>query len=120
MLADQVIDAAIIDTGSQKFQGLGSKESRISLVDSLGFCSLPPEVAGAHVPDEVPPSLQPQRADCSSESCLTSLESPSGAKKRMLSLDAMVAPLLWSEANARTQGFQLTQVNPHGIARYGI
>ncbi|XP_027366052.1 protein PHR1-LIKE 2-like isoform X2 [Abrus precatorius] len=130
MLADQFIGDTIIDSDSQKFQGLESKASRSSLVDPLGF--FPPqctEVGGMHVSEVQPPILQPQGADCSTESCLTSLESlggltlegsPGGSKKRMLSLDTMVAPLIWSEANTRTQGIPLAQVNPSGITRYGM
>ncbi|XP_022641087.1 protein PHR1-LIKE 2-like isoform X4 [Vigna umbellata] len=129
MLADQFIGDIIMDTDGQKFQGLESKTPRSSLVDHVGF--FPPvcsEVGGMHV-SEVPPILQPQGADCSTESCLTSLESlggltlegsPGGSKKRMLSLDSMVAPLIWSEANTRTQGIHLAQVNPPGITRYGM
>ncbi|KAL2324976.1 hypothetical protein Fmac_024034 [Flemingia macrophylla] len=130
MLADQFIGDIIIDADGQKFQGLESKTSRSSLVDNVGF--FPPactEVGGLHV-SEVPPILQPQGADCSTESCLTSLESlggltlegspGGGLKKRMLSLDSMVAPFIWSEANARTQGIHLAQVNPPGITRYGM
>ncbi|RDY12248.1 Protein PHR1-LIKE 2, partial [Mucuna pruriens] len=128
MLADQFIGDIIIDTDSQKFQGLESKPSRSSLVDQDGFFSPCTEVGGMHV-SEVPAILQPQGADCSTESCLTSLESlggltlegsPGGSKKRMLSLDSMVAPLIWSEANTRTQGIHLAQVNPPGITRYGM
>ncbi|KAJ1404762.1 SANT/Myb domain [Sesbania bispinosa] len=124
MLADQFIGDTIIDTDSQKFQGLESKASRSSLADPFGFCSIPSaEVGGMHV-SEVPQMLQPQGADCSTESCLTSLESlggltlegsPGGTKKRMLSLDSMVTPLMWSETNMRTQGIQLAQINPQGI-----
>ncbi|CAJ1976611.1 unnamed protein product [Sphenostylis stenocarpa] len=129
MLADQFIGDIIIDTDGQKFQGLESKTPRSSLVDHGGY--FPPvcsEVGGMHV-SEVPGILQPQGADCSTESCLTSLESlggltlegsPGGSKKRMLSLDSMVAPLIWSEANTRTQGIHLAQVNPPGITRYGM
>ncbi|KAK7268522.1 hypothetical protein RIF29_21222 [Crotalaria pallida] len=130
MLADQFIGDTSIDTEGQKLQGQGSKASRSSLVDSLGFCSLPSsELPGMHV-SELPPILQPQGADRSNERCLTSLEnlggltlegsSPGGMKKRMQGLDSMVAPLILSEANIRTQGINLAQVNPYGITRYGM
>ncbi|MED6184757.1 hypothetical protein PIB30_050652 [Stylosanthes scabra] len=65
-----------------------------------------------------------------SESCLTSLAnlggltlegSPSGAKKRILNLDSVVGPLMWNEANMRSQGIHPSQVNPHhGITGYGM
>jgi hypothetical protein len=132
MLADQFIGATVIDTDSQKFQGIENKPPRGSLVDHLGFYSLPPstEVAGVNVPEEeIPPTLPPQRADCSTESCLTSHESsgglalegsPSAGKRRMLGMDSMTAPLIWSEANMKTQAINLGQGNhPLGITRYG-
>ncbi|KAH1036938.1 hypothetical protein GLYMA_20G193600v4 [Glycine max] len=129
MLADQFIGDVTIDMDGQKFQGLESKTSRSSLVDHVGFypqaCT---EVGGMHA-SVVSPILQPQGADCFTESCLTSLESlggltlegsPGGSKKRMLNLDSMVAPLIWSEANTRTQGIHLAKVNPSGMTRYGM
>ena len=130
MLADQFIGDPMVDPESQKFEGLGSKASRSSVVDPLGFCSLPIDASGMHVSEVPPLILQPQGADCGTESCLTSLEnlggltlegSPGGAKKRMLNLDSVVAPLIWNEANMRTHGIHLGQVNPHhGITRYGM
>ncbi|KAI4352673.1 hypothetical protein L6164_006900 [Bauhinia variegata] len=129
MLADQFIGGnetvtdADRDTGSQKFQGLENKAPRSSFLDPLGFYTLPSaEAAAVQAPEEVAASMQPQRADCSTESCLTSLEGSQGGDgvtKRMLSLDSVVAPLIWSEVNMRTQGVQ-AQVNPHGLTRYGV
>ncbi|XP_057427276.1 protein PHR1-LIKE 3-like isoform X2 [Lotus japonicus] len=129
MLADQFIGNTILDSDSQKLQGLENRAPTSSLVDSLGFCSLPGSMVGGMHVSEVPHILQPQGVDYSTESCLTSLESlrglalegsPGGTKKRMLSLDSMVVPLIWSETNMRTQGFHLAQVNPQGITRYGM
>ncbi|KAE9619239.1 hypothetical protein Lal_00047941 [Lupinus albus] len=125
MLADQFIGDTFIDTDSQKLQGLGCRASRSSLVDPVGFCSLPStDVAGMHV-SEYPPILQPQWAGRSNERCLTSLEnlggltlegsSPGGMKKRMQTLDSMVGPLILSETNIRTQGINLAQLNSYGI-----
>lgn len=133
MLADQFIGATVIDTDNQKLQGIGTKTTqRGPIVDPLGFYSLPStEVAGVNIPEEeIPPSLQPQRADCSTESCLTSHESsggltlegsPGGGKRRMLGMDSMAAPLIWSEAKMKTQAINLVQGNnPLGISRYGM
>ncbi|XP_020221207.1 protein PHR1-LIKE 2 isoform X3 [Cajanus cajan] len=133
MLADQFIGATVIDTDSQKFQGIGSKAPRGTLVDPLGFYSLPSaEVAGVNVPEEeIPPTIPPQRADCSTESCLTSHESsgglalegsPGGGKRRMLGMDSMAAPLIWSEAKMRTQAINVVAQgnHPQGITRYGM
>lgn len=132
MLADQFIGATVIDTDSQKFQGIENKAPRGPLVDHLGFYSLPStEAAGVNVPEEeVPQTIPPQRADCSTESCLTSHESSGGltlegsqvgGKRRMLGMDSMAAPLIWSEAKMKTQAINLGQGNhPLGISRYGM
>ncbi|XP_054804367.1 protein PHR1-LIKE 3-like isoform X1 [Prosopis cineraria] len=133
MLADQFIGATVIDTDSQKFQGHGCKAPRGPFVDPLGFYSLPSTgtTGAVQAPREELPNLHSQRADCSTESCLTSHESPggltlegspiSGANKRILSLESMAAtPLIWSEASMRTQGINVAQGNLHGITRYGM
>ncbi|XP_059596303.1 protein PHR1-LIKE 2 isoform X2 [Vitis vinifera] len=131
MLADQFIGGAVIDTDKQKLQGLGATTPTSSSQNLLGFYSLQSgELVRLHGPeDEVLPSLHPQRTDCSTESCLTSHESPAGlplegspagGKKRMLSLDSMTASLIWSEAKMRTQDVNVPQVETHGIAGYGL
>lgn len=136
MLADQFIGATVIDTESQKFQGLESKAPRGPFVDPLGFYSFPSTgITGAvYAAGEELPNLHSQRADCSTESCLTSQhESPGGltlegspisggVNKRMLSLESMAAaPLMWSEATMRTQGINVAQANlHHGLTGYGM
>uniref|UniRef100_A0A2N9FSG6 HTH myb-type domain-containing protein n=1 Tax=Fagus sylvatica TaxID=28930 RepID=A0A2N9FSG6_FAGSY len=131
MLADQFIGGAVIDTDSQNCQGLESKAPRSSSLDPLGFYSLhSPEVAGVHgSEEEVAPSLHAQRADCSTESCLTSHESPGGltlegspggGKRRMLSLDSNTASLIWGEAKIKSQDINVAQVNSRAITGYGI
>lgn len=131
MLADQFIGGSVIDTDGHKCHGLGNKNPKGSSLDSLGFYSLQStDVAGVHgLEEEVLTSVHPQRADCSTESCLTSHESPGGltlegspggGKKRMLSLESATASLIWGEAKVRTQEINLAPVDPHGITRYGI
>ncbi|XP_019440050.1 PREDICTED: protein PHR1-LIKE 2-like isoform X1 [Lupinus angustifolius] len=132
MLADQFISASVIDTDSQKFRGIESKAPRDPMVDAIGFYSLPSsEVARVHIPEEeIPPSLPPQRGDCSTESSLTSHETsggiglegtPGGGKRRMSGMESMAAaPLIWSEAKIRTQAVNVTQGNFHGTTRYGM
>ncbi|KAH7526440.1 hypothetical protein JRO89_XSUnG0053600 [Xanthoceras sorbifolium] len=127
MLADQFIGAAVIDMDNEKCQGLGSKMPRSYILDTLGFYSSQTvEAAEGHGPEEELPPLHPQRADCSTESCLTSHESsggltlegsPVGGKKRMLSLESKTASLIWGEAKIGTQ--EVT-VAPHGITGYGM
>ncbi|XP_020417261.1 protein PHR1-LIKE 2 isoform X2 [Prunus persica] len=131
MLADQFIGGSVTDTDSHKCHGLGNKNTKGPSLDPLGFYSLQStDVAAVHGPEEeVPTSIHTQRADCSTESCLTSHESPGGltlegspggGKKRMLSLDSAAASLIWGEAKVRTQEINVAAVNPHGIARYGM
>ncbi|GLT64394.1 hypothetical protein SLA2020_368910 [Shorea laevis] len=131
MLADQFIGGAVIDTEGQKCQGLVNKTARSSSLDPLGFYSLHSnQVTGVRgSEEEVPPGLHPQRADCSTESCLTSHESPgglplegspSGGKKRMLNLDSTTASLIWGEAKMKSQDMNVGQVNPHAITGYGM
>ncbi|KAI9126855.1 hypothetical protein K1719_002451 [Acacia pycnantha] len=136
MLADQFIGVTVIDTDNQKFQGqFGNKAPRAPFVDPLGFYSLPSTgITGAvYASGEELPNLHSQRADCSTESCLTSQhESPGGltlegspisggVNKRMLSLESMTAaPLIWSQATMRTQGINVAQGNLHGITEHGM
>lgn len=131
MLADHFIGGTVFDTESQKCQGLVNKTTRSSSFDHLGFYSLqPPQVGGVHgSEEEVPPSLHTQRADCSTESCLTSHESPGGltlegspgvGKKRMLGLDSAAASLIWGEGKMKSQDINVAQVNPHAITGYGM
>ncbi|KAF4368836.1 hypothetical protein CsatB_012502 [Cannabis sativa] len=129
MLADQFIGGSVIDMEHQKYQGLGSKTPMSHTMDPLGFYSSQSAgVAGVQGREEMPNSLCPLRADCSTESCLTSHESPGGltlegspggGKKSMLSLDS-TASLIWSETKVRTQEVNVTQVDPLGITNYGI
>ncbi|XP_024021466.1 protein PHR1-LIKE 2 isoform X1 [Morus notabilis] len=129
MLADQFIGGSVIDTHNQKYQGSGTKTPISSYIDPLGFYSSQSvEVAGVHGPEEVPNGLYPLRADCSTESCLTSHESPGGltlegspggGKKSVLSLES-TASLIWSETKVRPQEVNVAQVDRHGIPGYGM
>ncbi|KAJ6756840.1 MYB-LIKE TRANSCRIPTION FACTOR FAMILY PROTEIN [Salix purpurea] len=127
MLADQFIGAAVIDTDNQK--GVGTKTTRIASLDPLGFYSLQTsEVAEVYGPEDVLPSLHHQGADCSTESCLTSNESPgglnlegspAGGKKGMLSLESATS-LIWGETKMGTAEVNASQVNSYGTSLYGI
>ncbi|XP_018507010.1 protein PHR1-LIKE 3 isoform X4 [Pyrus x bretschneideri] len=132
MLADQFIGGSVTDTDSHKCHGSGNKNAKGSSIDMLGFYTLQStDVVGVHGPDEeLPISIHTQRADCSTESCLTSHESPGGltlegspggGKKRMLSLDTGNGSLVWGEAKVRTQEINIAPIDPpRGIARYGM
>lgn len=133
MLADQFLGGAVTDTDKQKLQGLGTTAPPTSSFQNIISCySLQSaELIRLRGPEEeaLPSLLHPQRTDCSTESCLTSHESPAGlplegspagGKKRMLSLDSMTASLIWSEAKMRTQDVNVPQVETHGINGYGL
>ncbi|XVF26261.1 hypothetical protein REPUB_Repub13aG0283600 [Reevesia pubescens] len=119
MLADHFIgSAAVIETENM---GFGSKMLRNYSVDPLGFfSSQSAEVVNAcGQGEEMPSSLHSQRGDCSTESCLTSHESPGGltmegspveGKKKMLNLDSTTGSLIWGDA----------RVNPLGLTGYGM
>ncbi|KAF2315475.1 hypothetical protein GH714_039760 [Hevea brasiliensis] len=123
MLADQFLGGTVIDTDGQK--GSGNKTPKIASRDLLGFYSLQSEaVAEVRGPEEVSSSLHQQGADCSSERCLTSNESPggftlegfpAGSKKQMLRLDSTTASLIWNEVKVKTSGVNMSPVDPHGI-----
>ncbi|KAF2311933.1 hypothetical protein GH714_027464 [Hevea brasiliensis] len=120
MLADQFLGGTIIDMDRQK--GSGNMTPRITSLDPLGFYSLQSEAAAeVHGPEEVTTSLHHQGADCSTESCLTSNESPRGlalegypvgSKKQILSLDSTTASLIWNEAKIRTSEVNMSTVIP--------
>ncbi|XP_059634600.1 uncharacterized protein LOC132276958 [Cornus florida] len=126
MLADQILD---IDRDA--YQGLKAETPASSSQIPLGLYSLQSaEVVRVHGPEEVSPRIHPQRADCSTESCLTSHESPAGlplegsppgGKRRMLNLDSTTASMIWGgESDMRTQDVNVVQVNSNGITGYGI
>ena len=108
MLADHFIGGgAVIEADNL---GFGSKMLRNYSVDPLGFYSSPSaEVVNACGQDEEMPSgLHSQRADCSTESCLTSHENPGGSpiegKKKMLNLNSTTGSLIWGDARVNPQG----------------
>lgn len=130
MLAEQFLGATVIGADIEKCQGPGSKLPRSSILDTRGFYSsqsLHP-IEEHDLEEELPTSLHPQGADCSTESCLTSHESsgglplegsPVGGKKTMLSMDSKPASLIWTEAKIGAQEVTVS-VAPHGITGYGI
>ncbi|KAM1485715.1 hypothetical protein TB1_036547 [Malus domestica] len=132
MLADQFIGGSVTDTDGHKCHESGNKNLKGTSLDKLGFySSQSTDAVGVHgIAEELPICIHTQRADCSTESCLTSHESPGGltlegspggGKKRMLSLDTGNGSLIWGEAKVRTQEISVAPIDPpHGIARYGM
>ncbi|GMP75962.1 hypothetical protein CsSME_00032858 [Camellia sinensis var. sinensis] len=119
MLANQIIGDANTEEDKQNYQELGTEAPAASSSHGpLGLHSL-----------QVPPGIHPHRADCSTESCLTSHESPAGlplkgsppgGKKRMLNIDSTAASLIWADSDMRAQDVKVIQVNSHGITGYGM
>lgn len=123
MLADHFIGSdAVTEADSLEF---GSKMVRNYSVDPLGFFSVQSaaEVVNAigQEEEEMPSGLHSQRADGSTESCLTSHGSPGGltmegspieGKKKMVNLESTTGSLIWGDAIGR--------VNPQGLTGYGM
>ncbi|KAF3621553.1 Myb family transcription factor APL [Capsicum annuum] len=125
MLADQFIGDVVTENHQETYQGLGTKTQLSPLCNPNGLCpSDSADLIGVHGPEEVSPRIHPQRTDCSTESCLTSHESPAGlplegsspgGKKRGLSGDSTHASYVWGEADMRSSGVHAIQVNCFGI-----
>ena len=126
MLADQFIGGAVSDSDSKKSQGLDHKSPRSSSIDPLGFyASQSQGMERANGTEELQANPPYQRADCSTESCLTSNESPGGltmekspvaSKKNIVNLDSANASLIWDEAREGIQDANIIQINHHGVS----
>lgn len=111
MLADQILGTTITNDDRDGYQGKGAK------ADELGIVG----------PTEAPPNLhQQQRGDCSTESCLTSHESPigmgssPGRNRPMLNVGTANGSFVWSESDTFTPNMHIVQVSSHGIAGCGV
>lgn len=128
MLADQIIGDTNND--AENFPEKGTKTQPRTLRNPFGsYSSQSADELGTHGPEVVSPRFHQQRADCSTESCLTSHESPiglpvdgssPGGKKRVLNMDSTNAPLMWGDSDLRTPDLHAVQVNSRGITGYGV
>uniref|UniRef100_A0A7N0UFF2 HTH myb-type domain-containing protein n=1 Tax=Kalanchoe fedtschenkoi TaxID=63787 RepID=A0A7N0UFF2_KALFE len=117
MLADHYVGGAVIDADKDKSQCMDAKKlpSMTFTHDTVPSYTLQPSTtAGLHGLEELLPGLHTQRADCSTESCLTSHDSSAGSRKRMLHADSVAQYLLWGEANMAMPNVSVSQ----GIAGY--
>ncbi|OVA12320.1 SANT/Myb domain [Macleaya cordata] len=130
MLSEQTMDGTGGATEPEELPALPTPKPSLtnSSDDPLSFYSLPPpEAVTVPVSEDEPPNIQTQRADCSTESCLTShgspatlsLEtSPGGGKKRVRNLDSATDSLIWCETRTMAQDIDLGCINRHGITGY--
>ncbi|KAJ8769923.1 hypothetical protein K2173_009005 [Erythroxylum novogranatense] len=119
-------DSAITQSDSQKEPG--ARAPKGVSIDPFGFYTVQTADGDElRVPGEVSPSLHHQGADCSTESCLTSQESPggltmegspSGGKKRM-NLDLPLQSLIWGGVNVRSSDANVTHMSHYSITGNG-
>lgn len=130
MLADQFIGGVATENDQETCQGLGTRTQVSPLCNPLGLCpSESADLVGIHGPEEVSPRIHPQFTDCSTESCLTSHESPAGlplegtspgGRKRGPNGDSTHASVVWGEADMISSGVRLLQVNRFGITSSNV
>ncbi|CAA0818043.1 Homeodomain-like superfamily protein [Striga hermonthica] len=121
MLADQILGSPYATTDGDGNLGNGSKalpnsspNPQISSYPDQSAAG--PLVAPAPSTVEIPPNLHQQPADCSTESCLTSHESPvglpssPGVKRAMLNMDPTNASFVWGESDVYTPNLPMVQV----------
>ncbi|KAL0310815.1 UNVERIFIED_CONTAM: protein PHR1-LIKE 2 [Sesamum angustifolium] len=119
MLADQILGAADTSDDADGFEGKGTKVSLSAPLNPLGsYPSQSADEVGINGPGQVSPKFHPQPTDCSTESCLTSHESPVG-RKAMVNMDSTNGSLIWGESNLYTPDLHI-QVNSHGVSGPGV
>ncbi|GER52807.1 homeodomain-like superfamily protein [Striga asiatica] len=118
MLADQILGSPFANDDGNGNLGNGSKALPNNSPNPQ-ISSYPAQSAGplvAHGPVEIPPNLHQQPTDCSTESCLTSHESPvglpssPGVKRAMLNVDPTNASFVWGESDVYTPNLTMVQV----------
>lgn len=128
MLADQILGTSVTNDDGDGYQGKGTKAPPSGSQNPLvPYPSQSANELGVPGRIEVPPNLhQQQRADCSTESCLTSHESPvglgspPGGKRAMLNVDSTNTSFIWGESDGYTPDLRIVQVSSHGIAGCGV
>lgn len=117
MLADHIIGAAMTEIEKQNNEELGTAAPASCSHSPLGFYR-----------EEVIPGIHPQshRADCSTESCLTSHESTAGlplqgspprGKRQMLNMDSTTTSPIWGESGMTMQAVQVSSMESLGMGK---
>ncbi|KAL3850981.1 hypothetical protein ACJIZ3_012863 [Penstemon smallii] len=129
MLADQILGATVTNDNGNVYHGKETKAPPSASHNQIGsYPSQSADELGIHGSREVA-QLHPQRADCSTESCLTSHESPvgfpregspPGGKRSMLNMDSANGAFLWGESDVYTPDLHLVHVSSQGIAGCGV
>ncbi|KAK4491875.1 hypothetical protein RD792_002655 [Penstemon davidsonii] len=129
MLADQILGATVTNDNRNVYHGKETKAPPSASHNQIGsYPSQSADELGIHGSREVS-QLHPQRADCSTESCLTSHESPvgfpkegssPGGKRSMLNMDSANGAFLWGESDVYTPDLHLVHVSSQGIAGCGV
>lgn len=127
MLADQILGAGIT---SDDVDGYQEKETKAPLNGGhtpliVSFPSQSANNLGIPGPVEVPLNLHQQRTDCSTDSCLTSHESPVGLPPEGSSAAGRRSILtngsfVWGETDVYAPDLHQVSVGPHGIAGCGV
>ena len=133
MLADQILGTTVTNDDGDGYQGKGAKASP-NVSQNPHVSSYPSQSAdelGVPGTVELTPNLhQQQRGDCSTESCLTSHESPVGlppegsppqGKRALLNVDSTNNSFVWGgESDGYAPDLQMVRVGSHGIAGCGV
>ncbi|KAL6567587.1 hypothetical protein OROGR_001255 [Orobanche gracilis] len=110
MLADHILGSAVPNNDGDCYQGNGSNAPPPNNSPTPLISYPSPSADTLATPDhiEIPSNLHQQRADCSTESCLTSHGSPvgfpssPGVKTTMVNVAPTSATLLWGESDVYT------------------
>lgn len=132
LLVEQMAGCAVTNPDGEDYQVMRRKipnsPSHLACgVDPLGST----DVVGVQGSEEFIHRINPQGADCSTESCLTSHDSPAGVplegsppggggKKRVLSMETASASVVWGESNLRPSEVHLGKMNSQGISGHGL
>ncbi|KAL6497644.1 hypothetical protein OROHE_027077 [Orobanche hederae] len=129
MLADRILGSAVPNNDGDRYPGNGSNapppNNSPSPLISYPSQSADTLAAPGHI--EIPLNLHQQRADCSTESCLTSHGSPvglpssPGVKRMMENVEPTSASFVWGESDVYTPDLlPMVRVGSHGLTGCGV
>ncbi|XP_051129112.1 protein PHR1-LIKE 3-like [Andrographis paniculata] len=133
MLADQILGAGITGDNADDYQEKESK-TPLNVPQTPGIIvsyqsQSANELGNIPATVEMPLNIHQQRTDCSTDSCLTSHESPVGlppegssaaGKRAILTVDSSNGSLIWGEADVYAPDLHQVAVGGHRIAGCGV